>query len=155
MRSIYQRWKKRNATPEIDLQSHCNERYLNTPQKKMKISKLRSRTHDLQKEISVLQKKIDELINMHGQQLDQDLHSVSEKYRKTLYSITLGNKGLVEDRRNEHPSVYQCIKNAPSFRLQKSFMLDPIRGNCRRKRLSELDKQTVIDNTPLPKRKRT
>ena len=84
LRSIYQRWKKRNATPEIDLQSHCNERYLNTPQKKMKISKLRSRTHNLQKEISVLQKKIDELINMHGQQLDQDLHS-------DLHSIMVDN----------------------------------------------------------------
>ena len=50
----------------------------------MKISKLRSRTHDLQKEISVLQKKIDELINMHGQQLDQDLHS-------DLHSIMVDN----------------------------------------------------------------
>ena len=55
--------------------------------------------------------------------------------------------------RNEHPSLDQCIKNAPALRMQKSFVLDQVRGNCRRKRL--LSKDVEIDNTPLPKRKCT
>ncbi len=53
---------------------------------------------------------------------------------------------------NQHPSLDQCVKNAPALRMQKSFVLDPIRGNCRRKRLLSNE---IIDDTPLPKRKRS
>ncbi len=55
--------------------------------------------------------------------------------------------------RNENPTLDQCIKNAPALRMQKSFVLNPVRGNCRRKRfLTEIQE---VDDTPLPKRKKT
>ena len=54
--------------------------------------------------------------------------------------------------RNENPTLNQCVYNAAALRLQKSLALDPVRGNCRRNRLSY--SETKIDNTPLPKRKR-
>lgn len=56
--------------------------------------------------------------------------------------------------RNENPSVSQCLVNANAIRVQRSTALDPVRGNCRRKRtLFKGDDSMVIDNTPLPKRK--
>ena len=58
--------------------------------------------------------------------------------------------------RNENPSVQQCIHNAAALRVQKSLALDPVRGNCSRKRVLFKDppKLDDIDLTPLPKRKR-
>jgi len=53
--------------------------------------------------------------------------------------------------RNDNPTVKQFIDNTVSLRLQGSVALDPVRGNCREKRRK---KKVVIDETPLPKRKR-
>ena len=53
--------------------------------------------------------------------------------------------------RNDNPTVKQFLENTVSLRLQGSVALDPIRGNCRkRKRVKEI----TIDETPFPKRKR-
>ena len=50
--------------------------------------------------------------------------------------------------RCENPTVQQFIKNSVAIRIQKSAALAPIRGNCRRKRRTEI----TVDDTPLPKR---
>lgn len=54
--------------------------------------------------------------------------------------------------RNENPTVQQCLYNAAALWVQKSVTLDTVRGNCSRKRLFNTEQ---IDETPLPKRKRT
>ena len=36
--------------------------------------------------------------------------------------------------RNENPTIQQCVHNAAALRVQKSLALDPVRGNCSRKR---------------------
>ena len=54
--------------------------------------------------------------------------------------------------RSDNPTAKQCLQNATSLRLQGSLALDPVRGNCRRKR--RLFPAEVIDNTPLPKRRK-
>lgn len=52
--------------------------------------------------------------------------------------------------RNENPTVQQVLHNAAALRLQRSVVLDPVRGNCARKRgLFE-----PVEDTPLRKRKR-
>ena len=56
--------------------------------------------------------------------------------------------------RNEHPTFQQCITNASALRVQRSVALDPVRGNCRRKRQLMESEELCVDNTPLPKRKR-
>ena len=56
--------------------------------------------------------------------------------------------------RNDNPSIQQCIHNAAALRVQKSLALNPVRGNCSRKRQLFQD-PPQIDNTPLPKRKRS
>ena len=56
--------------------------------------------------------------------------------------------------RSDNPSVNQCLQNASALRIQKSAALDPIGGNCRRKWQLFESEDYVIDETPLPKRKR-
>ena len=56
--------------------------------------------------------------------------------------------------RNDNPSVNTFLKNTVSLRVQGSTALQPFRGNCRRKKRSEL-KPIPVDNTPLDKRRKT
>lgn len=57
--------------------------------------------------------------------------------------------------RNENPNLQQALANAAALRIQKSVALDPVRGNCRRKRHA-VDEATVIsESVPLPKRKKS
>ena len=85
-------------------------------------------------------------------QEDPNLFILSEKISQDPLENYFGRQRACGGR-NEHPSMQQCIHNAAALRIQKSFALDPVRGNCRRKRLI-CDQQDVIDDTPLPKRKR-
>lgn len=56
--------------------------------------------------------------------------------------------------RNENPSLQQCVTNAAALRVQKSMAMNPVRGNCSRKRRLFEKKGPEIDCNPLPKRKR-
>ena len=51
--------------------------------------------------------------------------------------------------RNDNPTVQQFCDSTVSLRIQKSAALEPLRGNCRRKTTS-----IIVDETPVPKRKR-
>ncbi len=53
--------------------------------------------------------------------------------------------------RNDNPNVKQFLDNTSSLRVQGSVALDPIRGNCRKRKK---EKEMVIDETPLPKRRK-
>ena len=50
----------------------------------------------------------------------------------------------------DNPSVQEFLDNTVSIRVQGSAALEPLRGNCTRKRKLPL----MVDDTPLPKRKR-
>ena len=57
--------------------------------------------------------------------------------------------------RNEHPNIHQCLENAAALRIQGSTALDPVRGNCRRRKSKlAINEQEVINSASLPKRKR-
>ena len=53
--------------------------------------------------------------------------------------------------RSENPTAKNFLDNTVSIRVQGSVALDPVRGNCRKRRRAGKE----IDETPLPKRKRT
>ena len=53
-----------------------------------------------------------------------------------------------------NPTVSACPSSAQSIRVQGSMAMMPVRGNSTRKRHALQDKADVIDNSPLPKRKR-
>lgn len=56
--------------------------------------------------------------------------------------------------RCDNPTVDSCLKAAQSIRVQKSMALQPVRGNCSRKRRLFSGKEE-IDNTPLKKRSKS
>lgn len=55
--------------------------------------------------------------------------------------------------RNDNPTVKQFLDNTVSLRLQGSVALDPVRGNCRKRKRQDAKGPASIDETPLPKRK--
>lgn len=85
---------------------------------------------------------------------DQNLYVLSERISQDPLENYFG-KQRARGGRNENPNLQQCIHNASALRVQKSMALDPVRGNCSRKRRLFGDEQPTIDNTPLPKRSRT
>ena len=54
---------------------------------------------------------------------------------------------------SDNPSVQQFLDGTVSLRVQGSMALKQIRGNCRKRPLQK-DETIIIDNTPLPKRRR-
>ena len=54
--------------------------------------------------------------------------------------------------RCDNPTVKQFCLNTVSLRVQGSAALDPVRGNCSRKRCSRPELDTLCE--PLPKRAR-
>lgn len=56
--------------------------------------------------------------------------------------------------RCDNPTVGSCLEAAQSIRVQRSLALQPVRGNCSRKRRLFSGKEE-IDDTPLRKRSRS
>ena len=56
--------------------------------------------------------------------------------------------------RCDNPTLHEAVQNAVSIHTQQSLELDRVQGNCRRKRLI-YDEPPEVDNSPLPKRKRS
>lgn len=83
---------------------------------------------------------------------NSDLFFLSERISQDPIENYFGRQ-RARGGRNENPTFQQCIHNAAALRVQKSIALDPVRGNCRRKRL--IYPEEKIDDTPLPKRKRS
>lgn len=54
----------------------------------------------------------------------------------------------------QNPTVQACLTSAQTLRIQGSMAMMPVRGNSNRKCRVLKEVNDVIDNTPLPKRKR-
>ena len=83
---------------------------------------------------------------------DKSLFLLSERISQDPIENYFGRQ-RARGGRNENPTLQQCIHNAAALRVQKSIALDPVRGNCRKRRLSYPKEQ--VDATPLPKRRRS
>ena len=85
---------------------------------------------------------------------DENLFLLSERISQDPLENYFG-KQRARGGRNENPNLEQCVVNAAALRVQGSVALDPVRGNCRRKRQLAMDEPTIINSKPLPKRKRS
>ena len=77
-------------------------------------------------------------------------------YPKSSVKILLNpffGKQRAQGGRNENPNAKQFMDNTVSLRVQGSMALEPVRGNCRKRRLGHKD-VNIVDDTALPKRKR-
>ena len=80
----------------------------------------------------------------------QESRVLSERFCQDPLESFFG-KQRYKGGRNENPSVKEFLDNTVSLRVQGSSALEPLRGNCSRKRNAPM----VIDSDPLPKRKRS
>lgn len=53
---------------------------------------------------------------------------------------------------NDNPTVQAFCKNTVSLRVQGTAALKPLHGNCRKRKKDDF---LAVDETPLPKRKRS
>ena len=83
---------------------------------------------------------------------EEGLFLLSEQFSQDPLENYFG-KQRSRGGRNENSTIKQCLVNAAALRVQWSTALDPVRGNCRRKRCMGIDESTIIDSAPLPKRK--
>ena len=74
LRAMYHQWSKKSGNVACDTSSHSNYRYLNTPEKKAKMYKLKQRATIAEKKISSLQTKIKQLTKKEGVALDVELN---------------------------------------------------------------------------------
>ena len=107
-----------------------------------------------------LYRAVNSFVDMAGYLLSQGqyrLFILSERISQDpLENYMYFGKQRARGGRNENPTVQQCIHKAAALRVQNSLALDPVRGNCSRKRrlFKDPPKLDDIDQTPLPKRKR-
>lgn len=100
LRAMYSSWSKRRSIEELsDTSSHSNERYLNTPEKKAKMSKLRARSRDAEKQLKALQEKVKVMVENESGHVDPNfssdllriLHDNSEKIEKAFPEGSFAN----------------------------------------------------------------
>ena len=82
----------------------------------------------------------------------KDLFLLSERVSQDPLENYFG-KQRARGGRCDNPSMKECIQNSIAIRAQQGLELDHVRGNSRYKRRVTYDTE-VIDDTPLPKRKR-
>lgn len=75
---------------------------------------------------------------------------LSEKFCQDPLESYFG-KQCYKGGRSDNPSVKEFIDNAVSLRVQGSAALEPLRGNCSKKRQPG---PLQVDESPLPKRPR-
>ena len=71
---MYNRWLRRSSEDISDSSSHANVRYMNTPEKKQIIAKLKKRAKSAEVELQKLKVKVRELTQNQGQIIDGAFH---------------------------------------------------------------------------------
>ena len=98
LRTLYNRWSSRKSSHVAETSSHANERYFNTPEKKVKMKNMRKRARIAETEVHRLHKRLQRLTNEHGTSVDtalnDDLTSImkdkSEEIRKAYPEGSFG-----------------------------------------------------------------
>ena len=74
LRKMCLRTSERSSSAATDTTSHVNVRYMNTPEKREKISKMKRRVSVAEREVVKLQKRIETLTQEHGETVDGEFH---------------------------------------------------------------------------------
>ena len=90
LRKICLRTSGRSSSAVTDTTSHVNVRYMNTPEKREKISKMKRRVSAAEREVVKLQNRIETLTQEYGETVDEDFH-------EDLLSIMQTNSKQVRD----------------------------------------------------------
>ena len=141
--SIYNRWQKRQTiSPSLTIDSHVNERWLNTPERKEKMIQMKSKLKNLQKQNKYLLDKIKESNKLKGVKIDDDLHiglseimkehseEVQKRYCSDSFHYLFWNEQIKNTlkhptQRRWHPMLIRwCLH----LRMISSTAYDTLRG---------------------------
>ena len=129
LRVISNRYKSRSLQNLSDSSSHSNFKCLTTPEKKARMTNLKKRAHNAEKEVKKLQAKIQQLTDKCGENVDKQLHNdlvsvmkenskhVSEVYPEGTFANVFWNEqlkaALVKDSRQMrwHPLIIRWCLN--------------------------------------------
>lgn len=73
MKTTYNRWTHR-FDQISETTSHANDRYMNTPEKKAKLSNMKKRAQSAEPEVQMLKRRVEQLTQKHGESVDSSLH---------------------------------------------------------------------------------
>ena len=145
LRSIHHRWsKKQNQSPSkvTSTHSHANERWLNTPQRKEKVLRLKSRMRASEKRVKYMEDKIKESTERKGVQVDDPLHvglnqimsdhtrEIQKKYEegsfhRLFWDQQTKNVSKYPTQRRWHPMLIRwCLH----LKMMSSSAYDALRG---------------------------
>ena len=87
---LHSRWSVRNSADISNSSSHTNNRYFNTPERCVKISKLKQRVKTAESEVARLKEKVLNMLEKSGEEIDEGLHGdlssiVQEKSEDVTY----------------------------------------------------------------------
>ena len=74
LRKIYSQWSSRQSDQISHTTSNTNERYMNTPEKRAKLDKMKKRVLVAENEVRKLQQKVKQLTQERGENIDKDVH---------------------------------------------------------------------------------
>ena len=74
LRSMYNRQSKRDSEGLSSDSSHANYRYLNTPEKLLRIKNLKSRADTAEQEAQKVLARLEKIVQTHGETVDRALH---------------------------------------------------------------------------------
>ena len=93
LRSLYQRWQKINSPSRkrkrSEVDSHVNYRYLNTPEKRIRLANLRNKTRALHRQVDQLKLRIKKLAEVNGVCLDKDMDTDMRTIMNTMIPYVL------------------------------------------------------------------
>ena len=145
LRSLYSKLlKSKSMSKATNTTSHTNDRYLSTPERRKKVSKLHKEKRDLQRQVNVLKRMIDKLTQKNGVNLDDALSSdlqevmdnstdaILQKYPPNSFHRIFWGQHSKAIRQNDarqirwHPAM---IKWCLSLKLQSSSCYNALRSS--------------------------
>ena len=104
IRLLYNRWQKRSSDSTGDSSScHTNDRYLNTPEKILKINSLRKRVRKAESELKKLKEKVSTVIEQSDEvdpQVHADMVDVMNENRRFFHMHKSRKGGVVYKTKN-------------------------------------------------------
>lgn len=142
LRSMYHRWlKQQSKSPSsqvVSSTSHANDRWMCTPQRKEKVSKLKSRMRLCEKKVKYIKAKIGESVTKKGINADDSLHEglhmimddmIKKKYsensfHRLFWSQQVQNVSRDSRHRRWHPMLIRWCLN---LKMLSSSAYDSLR----------------------------
>ena len=94
LRVLFNCYKARNTESVSDSSSHSNYRYLSTPEKSQRLTKLRKRARIAEAKLTRLKQRIGQCVQTCGQTLDNKVHDRCDEGQYSQYRASLSGRNI-------------------------------------------------------------